>query len=161
MKSVYFVNSLCIHYLFCQLNMNSESVLRIHYVPFMLYVNSLWSHYFFLQNHYELTFIFQFMFTIIFFCWFTMDSLSFSRIHYEIMKSLSVSWINNWFIMFLANSLWIHYLSREYTINALSVSRLYNLFCEYTNNPLFVSTANSLWIHYFFTNSMKGPLGWV
>ena len=104
-----------------------------------------WIHYevTFLQNHYELTFIFHFMFTIIFFGWITMNSLSFSRIHYKIVKSLSFSRINNGSIMFLANSLLIHYRFREYTINALSVSRLYYLFCEYTKNSLFV-----LWTHY-------------
>ena len=100
-STVHFVNSLWINYLFWQLNMNSGSDLRIHYVSFMLYVNSPS----FLQSHYGLTFIFHSMFTIIFFRWFAIDSLSFSRIHYKIMKSLSVSRINNGSIMFLANSL--------------------------------------------------------
>ena len=100
-STVYFVNSLWIHYLF----------LTIKYDFRVCFANSLCIIYvireftIFFADHYELTFIFHSMFTIIFFRWFAIDSLSFSRIHYKIMKSLSVSRINNGSIMFLANSL--------------------------------------------------------
>ena len=128
------MNPLWKHCLFRKFTMDQLSFWTIKYEFRVCFANSVCIiyviHYevtIFLQNHYELTLIFHSMFTIIFFRWFTIDSLSFLRIHYKIMKSLSVSRIHNESIMFLANSLWIHYLFREYTINALSISRLHYL----------------------------------
>ena len=95
---------------------------------------------------------------------YTLDSLSFVRIHNE-------------FTIFFAKLLRIHCLYREFSENSLDVSRIHNnfgwcfaytlwiqyVFHGFTMNSLFFSRihyrftinfANILWIHLFFANSL-------
>ena len=56
---------------------------------------------------------------------FTMESLPFSRIHYE-------------FITFFANSLCILYPSREFTMDTISVTQIHNEFIIFSGNLGFI-----------------------
>ena len=138
-----------------------KSVSRIHYKSMILFVNELCIHYGSVNN----------------------GPLSLSRIHH---KSLSVSRIYNESIyylrinykmkIFLADSLLIHHLFRDFTncfalwlkihhlfrefnFNSLSFSRLYWEFtiCSRIYNEFTIYSENSLW-NYFFENSIWIPL---
>ena len=90
---------------------------------------------------------------------FTMNSLSFSRIHYQFTIFLAHSLWLHWFF---AYSTWIYYFFRESTITSLSNRELTMnplIFCVLTLNFLSISRihygsflflAYSLWIHYLF-----------
>ena len=100
----------------------------------------------------------------IFFCEFTFNSLSFSRIHLQ-------------FTTLIANSLWIYYYFREFMFHSLSSLRIHFLFTIYIVNLLLIHYlypeftwsflslsrthyefttvfANLLWIPYFFAYSL-------
>ena len=121
---------------FREFTINSLSIALIHFECtiyfaktisiFIFVINSLWIHYQLrASTMYPLSFS-RFYHPLRKFC---MNSLLFSRIHFE-------------FTIFFANSLWIHYLFREYTTNSLSLSR--------NNYEFTISSLESLWIIYFF-----------
>ena len=71
---------------------------------------------------------------------FTLNSISFSQIQYKFTRKI-YSWWNFRSTIFFANSLWSHYLFREFTID----SRLHY------GSTIF--SANPPWIHYQFRKS--------
>ena len=75
----------------------------------------------------------------LFFREFTMNPLSISRIQYEPT-------------IYLANSLWIDYLFREYCMNLLSIRRftMNSLSFSWIHHKFIVYFANSLGIYYIF-----------
>ena len=119
---IYFGNSLWVHYLFRDFTMYSQSASRI---------SSIWIRYMFPEftldrlfspNHFKFTMFFAFTPWIHFSRLITMNLVYFSRFHFE------------FFILFpklpdilyvFRDSIWIHYLIRDYTINSLSVWRFY------------------------------------
>ena len=111
---------------------------------------------------------------------FTIDSLFYSRIHFESsiffrelsMNSLSLSRINYNNLIVIAKLLWILYLFCEFTLNSLSFLRInyevtiifvnklwiHDQSCQCTMNSLFcaftISFAKILWIYHLYTNSL-------
>ena len=120
---IFFLNSLWIHYLNSEFNMNRlsfswihyESIiffvneLSINYVSFICIANSLWVHYLF-ANSLEIPDLF---------CQFTTGILSYSRFRYFFGKITVIHYFfraihHISYEMLLASSLWINYLFREY-----------------------------------------------
>ena len=125
--SLFSANWLWINYTFREFAMNSLSIWRIHYEFTWSFAKLPWIHYLFREN--------------------TMNSLSvwllhyeftmFSRLNYELTlcsrNSLSFTLIYNEFTIYFANSLWIHCLFLEFTMNPLSIlSVLPSLFNKVT-----------------------------
>ena len=126
---IYFANLLWIHHRYRKLTINSLSISPIHF-PFTLSRE------------------------------FNMNTLSLRRIHYEFIfhfvNLLSTSRENNQFTVCIANSRWIHFIFRQFTvklvffrgfiINSLSVSRLHHLF----HDQFTICIANSLCHQFIF-----------
>ena len=138
-----------IRFICLQNTINLLYVSRIHYEYPIFFANSLWSSYFFSRTHYELTIYFanilrihypfrEFTMNSLVISWFTEKSLSFSRIHFEsisvsrirylfrenTMNFQSVSRLHYEFTIYFADSKWIHYPFREFTIHSLSILRI-------------------------------------
>ena len=125
--------------------MNQSIFSRTYFKFTISLVNSLGIHYFF----HDFTIMTPLIVRV-----FTLNLLFLSRIHYG---SINFSRIGSEFTISFANSLSIHYLFRESTINSLSVRELImNPFSlsEFTLDSLSIwrtiSFANSLWIPYLF-----------
>ena len=92
-----------------------------------------------------------------------MNSLSASKFHNESIVGFANSL---WFHFFLAKSLWIHYLPRDFTMKSLSVSWIHfesTVFCKITMDcqitmDFFICYAKSLWIHYLLREFTLNPL---
>ena len=125
-----FANSPWIYFLFRDFNTNSLSVSRIHYEFTITFAISLWIYYIFHEFtihfakipwiHYLIR---RLTMNPLFTPEFTMDPLFFPRIHNLfrelIMNSLSVSGDHYKSSFFLANSLSVYYLFRNFTMNSL------------------------------------------
>ena len=132
------VNSDSIHYLFREFTLNSLSFsFWIAYLLCEFTVNSLCFR--------ELTFNVLFWFPYL--GEFNSKSPSFSRIQFKFtLNTLSVSRNHFIFIIFFANSVRIHYLFHEITLN-------FYLLCEFNSNALFISQ-----IHIDSTMFFANPL---
>ena len=159
-------NSLWIHYWFREFTLNSLSYSRNQYKITIFFAISLW-----IYSIFRIQYLF---------CEFTLNPRSFSN-HYDFdMKSL---WNHYAFTIFFtfslrihhlfrecticfANSLWFHYLLRdfslnslffpEFTFNSLSASRFqYEFTISFANSPWihFLREITNLWIHYVFAKS--------
>ena len=164
--TIYFANSLWIHYPFrencmnllsiCRFTMNSLSISRIHHKLIVYFANSLGIYYLFFE--------------------FTLNQISISRTRYlsreNKMKTQSVSqfhWIDHEYTFYFANKLWKYFVFREFTnefpfffTNSLSISPIHYLFRQFTIyfatqlwiyslfHELTIYFANTLWIHNLF-----------
>ena len=140
-------NSLWIHYLLRDFSRNSPSFSCIHYEST-----------FFPRNHYEFTICLAIL------LWnhylipeITINLLAFSRNHYEFTVCFEISqWVYCRFReftlnpLFLAKSLWIHYLPRDFTMKSLSVSWIHFESTVFLPNyyGFTICCAKSLWIHF-------------
>ena len=136
-----FVNSPWFHFQFHESPLFSRIQKTIN-----SHVNFLHIHYLFRESTMNLVSV---TLTHLEFINFFANSLSFSRIHYDLTFLFAItiwihifSWIQTRFDICFANSLWINYQLDEFTIDSLSFS------------PIFygsiIISAISIWIHYQF-----------
>ena len=113
---IFFANLLWMHYLF-------------HFEFPIFFANSLSIHYVFANS---LSMFSAILFWFSYLGEFNSKSPSFSRIQFKFtLNTLSVSWNHFIFIIFFANSVRIHYLFHEITLN-------FNVLREFKSNALFI-----------------------
>ena len=149
MFNIYFANLLPIDYLFHAFTLNSLSVSRINFELTIFCTNSLWIHYQFRKFTMNSLSFSSFDYIL---HWFTMNWLSFpakTLLIRNLCREFIIFYANSqWirektiFTIFFAKSLWIHTLFRKFTVNSLSVTRIYY-------ESIYISV-NSLWLHYMF-----------
>ena len=131
--SIYFGNSLLVHYLFCEFPLNSQSASRFYYEFTVVFAKSLLNRYLYRE------------FTIHkkSFSWIRIESTFFPRIISEFnIYFANPIWIELQSTILFAESRSIHYPLHFITVNTL--------LCEYTYYVFTISSANSPWINHLF-----------
>ena len=140
-----------------EFTLNSLSILRIHYLWRDFTINSFGVS----RIHYESTINFTNMICVLYTHEYIKNALSSTLSHYHFASLLWIHYFSREFIINSVSVPRIHYLSRQFTVNSLSIPQIHYEFTVFFGNSLWtdypfreftICFANIIWIYYLFAD---------